>query len=150
MSADADTAIRALFGRLREAHAARDAAALIACYAPDARLFQLAPPLGSRGQDRAAVQRWLDSWDEPVRVLETDSELRIAGDLAVSTGYVRFEGCKGGEDQSLWFRSTTVLVCEGGDWRILHDHSSVPMAMDGTGRAATHLTPEPEPEPWAG
>lgn len=142
MTALADeTAIRALFQRLQAAHAARDADAILACYAPDARLFELAPPLGRRGQHRAELQAWLDSWDEPVRLEEQGSELDIAGDLAVSTGYLHFEGAKGGEDQSLWFRSTSVLRRAPDGWRIVHEHSSVPMAMDGSGRAETGLPP---------
>lgn len=138
----AEADIQALFARLRDAHGARDADGVLACYAVDARLFQLAPPLGTRGQRRDALKAWLDSWDSAVRVHETGSELRVDGDLAVSTGYVRFEGSKGGVDQSLWFRSTTVLERGAGGWCIVHDHSSVPMAMDGSSRAETGLVPE--------
>jgi ketosteroid isomerase-like protein len=142
MTARADeTAIRALFQRLRAAHAERDAEGILACYSPDARLFELAPPLGRRGQERGQLQAWLDSWDKPVRLTDQGSELDIEGDLAVSTGYLRFEGAKAGEDQSLWFRTTSVLRRAPDGWRIVHDHSSVPMAMDGSGRAETGLLP---------
>jgi ketosteroid isomerase-like protein len=136
-----ETAIRALFQRLQDAHAARDAEGILACYASDVRLFGLAPPLGQRGQQGDELKAWLDSWDEPVRMEEQGSELDIEGDLAVSTGYLRFEGTKAGADQTLWFRSTSVLRRGPDGWRIIHDHSSVPMAMDGSGRAETGLPP---------
>lgn len=141
MSRADETEIRGLFGRLQAAHAARDADAILACYAPDARLFDLAPPLGTRGRDKAELQAWLDSWDEPVKLSDSGTELRVDGGLAVSTGYLRLEGTKKGKDESLWFRSTSLLERGADGWRITHDHSSVPMAMDGSGRAETGLSP---------
>jgi len=42
---------------------------------------------------------------------------------------------------SFWFRSTLGLRRLDGEWRIVHEHTSTPFHMDGSGRAATDLQP---------
>jgi ketosteroid isomerase-like protein len=48
-----------------------------------------------------------------------------------------------GERVALWFRATLAVRRIAGAWRIAHIHTSVPMAMDGSGRALADLTPYP-------
>ena len=134
--------IETLFVRMREAHAARDADAIAAAYAPDAVVYDLAPPLGRRGVRRDDVAAWLATWDGPVRIQMQDFDLTIDGDLAFSTALNRMRGRQDGAQQDIWFRATTCLRKAGPDWRIVHDHTSVPFHMDGSERAATDLTPE--------
>lgn len=45
-----------------------------------------------------------------------------------------------GEQTDLWFRQTLCLRKVGGEWRIAHEHDSVPFYMDEA-RAAIDLTP---------
>jgi PhnB protein len=47
----------------------------------------------------------------------------------------------GGQTVSLWMRSTPCFRREADGWRIVHAHTSVPMLMDGTFRAAVDLDP---------
>jgi hypothetical protein len=48
---------------------------------------------------------------------------------------------------ALWFRATLAVRRIAGAWRIAHIHTSVPMAMDGSGRALADLTPDLTPDP---
>ena len=47
----------------------------------------------------------------------------------------------GSTASELWFRTTTVFKHTGGAWRVIHEHQSVPMMMDGSGLAAVDLKP---------
>jgi DNA-binding transcriptional ArsR family regulator len=41
----------------------------------------------------------------------------------------------------VWTRSTLGLKKVDGDWKIMHEHNSAPLYMDGSGRAALDLQP---------
>jgi ketosteroid isomerase-like protein len=73
----AATAVRGVLAALQQAHHAKDAAAIAACYAPGARIADLAPPLMRRGIDAAGLQAWLDGWDAPVELIARDMEVEI-------------------------------------------------------------------------
>lgn len=133
--------LEALFAGLRQAHADRDAAAIADAYAPDAVIYDLAPPLGRRGARREQIAAWLATWDGPVLIDTRDDTLAVDGDLAFTSSYVRMRGRQRGREQDLWFRSTLCLRRTGGRWRIVHDHTSVPFYMDGSYRAAIDLEP---------
>lgn len=62
-------------------------------------------------------------------------------ELAFSSALMRMRGRINGEDQDMWFRATVCLRKMNGQWRIVHDHSSVPFYMDGSYRAAVDLKP---------
>ena len=133
--------IRALFQQLARAHAERDADALVAAYAPDAVIYDLAPPLGHRGMNRDSIATWFAGWEGPIRIDSQDVTLTIEGDLALVSAFNRMRGRQSGEDIDLWFRTTMCLRKTDGRWRIIHDHSSVPFYMDGSYRAAIDLEP---------
>jgi len=143
MTTDRDE-ILALCRRLGQAHYDRDAGAIAACYAPDAVIYSLAPPLGTRGMDRNGTAAWLGTWDGPIHVDARDTALAVAGDLAWMSALNRMRGAKtDGEAVDLWFRTTMCFRKAGNGWRIVHDHASVPFYMDGSYRAAVDLAPEP-------
>ncbi|MGP1395897.1 MAG: YybH family protein [Inquilinaceae bacterium] len=136
-------AIIALCRRLGQAHRDKDADAIAACYAPDAVIYGLAPPLSERGTERDAIAAWLATWDGPIEVDAHDSHLAVAGDLAYVSALNRMRGTKtDGDPVDLWFRTTMCFRKTGNGWRIAHDHSSVPFYMDGSFRAAVDLTPD--------
>ena len=76
------TEIETLLQKLARAHADHDADAIVQAYAPDAVIFDLAPPLGRRGMNRDAVAAWLAGWDGPIQIDAADVTLTIDGDLA--------------------------------------------------------------------
>jgi ketosteroid isomerase-like protein len=69
MSSTTDSAeIEALFQQLAKAHADHDADAIVEAYAPDAVIYDLAPPLGRRGMNRDSVTAWLAGWQGPIQM----------------------------------------------------------------------------------
>jgi uncharacterized protein (TIGR02246 family) len=134
--------IEAVLEKLASAHADHDADAIADSYAPDAVIFDLAPPLGRRGMDRDSVAAWLGSWEGPIQIDSRDVDMAIEGNLAFVSALNRMRGHQGGEDQDIWYRTTLCLRRAGGRWRIVCDHASVPFYMDGSYRAAIDLKPE--------
>ena len=83
MSSTTDSAeIEALFQQLAKAHADHDADAIVEAYAPDAVIYDLAPPLGRRGMNRDSVTAWLAGWQGPIQIDARDVRLTVDGDLA--------------------------------------------------------------------
>jgi len=137
-----EAAIRALIESGNQAHHRRDAAAIAAPYAKDARIFDLAPPLSHHGLDRKELEAWLDTWVGPVDRDSRDFDIAISGDLAFGHGFYRISAeSKAGGHAVFWFRATLCLQRSAGEWRIVHEHTSVPFRMDGSFLAATDLEP---------
>jgi uncharacterized protein (TIGR02246 family) len=141
---DQDDVLRVI--REQEAATARgDAAGIVAAMAEDVVTFDLPPPLQSRGDDARNVEGlegWFGTWETGVTVTLDAPEVIVSGDLAVVWGLSRMQGTKKGAGPvDSWSRRTVVLRRAEGTWRIVHDHGSFPMAMDGSGRALDDLAP---------
>jgi ketosteroid isomerase-like protein len=136
-------AILAVAERIRQAHHDKDAEAIVAEHALDAHLFSLAPPLMHR-PDVEETQKWLNTWRGPVEFSYHHLQIKVSGNLAVASGYVRLAGRKIGAAQPVdfWFRGTLTLERRHGDWQIVHEHHSVPFYMDGSLRPAFDLQPK--------
>jgi ketosteroid isomerase-like protein len=128
-----------------DAIARGDAGASIEPISADAILYDLPPPLlykGEQARDVKGVIAWLATWQSGVAVRLLDPKVIVDGDLAVVFGLSRMTGWKThGEKVDSWSRRTVVLRRSAGNWRIVHDHTSFPMAMDGSNRAVTDLKP---------
>lgn len=128
-----------------EATARGDAAGVVGPMAADVVSYDLPPPLENRGAGPEAVEglnQWFATWEDGVTVRFRNPAVLVDGDLAVAFGLSRMQGTKAGEGPlDNWFRRTVVLQRREGRWRIVHDHSSFPMLMDGSGKAATGLRP---------
>jgi ketosteroid isomerase-like protein len=135
--------ILALLTSLRQAHRDKDVAAIANCYAADAVICDLSPPLAHHGVDVVEKQAWLDSWDGPIELEPRDNMLTIDGDTAFTRGYTRMSGRlkAAGEAISFWLRDTICLKRGHDGWKIVHLHSSVPLYMDGSLRPAFDLQP---------
>jgi ketosteroid isomerase-like protein len=135
--------IRALVETINKAHHNKDAAAIVAPYAQDAVVCDLAPPLSHRGMDLLAKQAWLDSWEGPIERESRDLEITVSGDFAFCHGFYRLDGTPkaAGRPIGFWMRATVCLHREGSTWRIVHEHTSVPFYMDGSLRPAFDLQP---------
>jgi ketosteroid isomerase-like protein len=129
-----------------EATARGDAEAVVAPVGKGYVSFDLPPPLQNRGNVKDGIQglnAWFGTWEDGVTVHLADPTVIVDGGLAVVYGLSRMQGVKKGEGPLVaWNRRTVVLQRRGGKWKIVHEHSSYPMAMDGTGRSMTGLTPE--------
>jgi len=135
--------IRALIETVHKAHHNKDAAAIVAPYARDAVVFNLAPPLSHHGMDLEEKKAWLDSWEGPIDFESSDLNITVNGDFAFCHGFYRLGGTPkaAGRPISFWMRATVCLHRDGGAWRIVHEHTSVPFYMDGSLRPAFDLKP---------
>jgi ketosteroid isomerase-like protein len=93
--------IEALFQQLAQAHADHDADAIVEAYAPDAVIYDLAPPLGRRGMHRDSGAAWLAGWEGPIQIDARDVNLTVDGDLAFVSAFNRMRGRQGGADQDI-------------------------------------------------
>lgn len=135
--------IRAIVESVHRAHHNKDAAAIVAPYAQDAAVFDLAPPLSHRGVNLQEKKAWLDTWEGPIDRESRDFSITVSGDFAFSHGFLRLSGTPkaAGRPISFWMRATVCLLREGDVWRIVHEHTSVPFYMDGSLRPAFDLEP---------
>jgi ketosteroid isomerase-like protein len=135
--------IRALIESVPKMHHNKDAGAIIAPYAPNAVIFNLAPPLSHGGMDLEEKQAWLDTWEGPIERESRDLNITVSGDFAFCHGFYRLGGTPkaAGRPISFWMRATVCLHRDGGAWRIVHEHTSVPFYMDGSLRPAFDLKP---------
>jgi ketosteroid isomerase-like protein len=142
---DEDT-ILALLRQREDAIARGDAEGVIAPLSDDVVLFDLLPPLLYRGpeaKDAEGLRAWFGTWENGVEARLHHPTVMVEADMAVVHGLQRMQGVKRGEgplDQ--WMRMTVVLRRSGGSWRIVHEHLSFPLKMDGSGLAATDLKPD--------
>jgi ketosteroid isomerase-like protein len=138
-----EAAILAVVETLRRSHQNKDAALFAAQFAPDAAIFNLAPPLIHHGVDLKEKQAWLDSWTTPVSIESRDLKVTVSGDFAFCHGYLRMSGTKKGAEGPVdfWMRETLCLERQGSGWQIVHEHTSVPFYMDATLRPAFDLKP---------
>jgi ketosteroid isomerase-like protein len=138
-----ESKIRELLESMHRAHHNKDANGIIAPYAEDAEVFNLAPPLAHSGRDRAEVQAWLDTWATPIEISARNIEVTVTGDFAFAHGFLHMQGTKNGAEspEDFWMRETVCLERRRGSWLIVHEHTSVPFYMDASTRPAFDLRP---------
>jgi ketosteroid isomerase-like protein len=138
-----DADIRALIETVHKARHNKDAAAIVAPYARDAIVFNLAPPLSHHGMDLEEKKAWLDTWEGPIDFVSNDLNITVSGEFAFCHGFYRLGGTPkaAGRPSSFWMRATVCLHRDGGAWSIVHEHTSVPFYMDGSLRPAFDLKP---------
>ena len=139
--ATAEARIQALIDDWANALRAKDAQGVMAHYAADSVTFDLAPPLVST-TDAEGLQAWFSTWRSPLGYEIRDLSVTVDGDAAFAHGLARLSGIKvDGEKAEVWFRLTLCFRKIRGEWKIAHQHESVPFYMDGSFRAAVDLKP---------
>jgi uncharacterized protein (TIGR02246 family) len=135
--------ILALIENMLKSNHVKDARAFAATFAPDATVFNLAPPLVHHGIDLEEKQAWFESWETAVTLESRDLKVTVNGDVAFVHGFLRMAGTKKGAEREVnfWMRETLCLQRVDGDWQIVHEHTSVPFYMDATLRPAFDLQP---------
>ncbi|MFZ7128102.1 MAG: YybH family protein [Desulfobacterales bacterium] len=133
--------IKELIQQLANAHADRNATAIVEAHVQGAVIYDLASPLWNCRMKCDSVAAWLSEWDGAIRIDAQNIKINVKCDLAFATSLNRIQGQKDGGPLELWYRSTICLRKSKGRWRIVHDHSSMPFFMDGSYRAAIGLQP---------
>jgi PhnB protein len=143
-TATTDAKIRKLIDTWTAALHARDVERIMSVYAPDVRVFDLAPPLQQAGAaaHRKNFTEWFRSFRGPVGSDLRDLSIVAGEDVAFCHGLNRISGPRtSGEETSVWVRVTIGLRKAGGAWKVTHEHVSVPFYMDGSYKAAVDLAP---------
>jgi PhnB protein len=137
--------IRSILDDGAKALYAKDVNAMVAHYAEDIIVANLAPPLrneGFEGGNRAVIEQWFDTWIGPINLELRDVHVEVSGNLAFAYGLSHMSGTKrNGDRPDLWTRVTHCFRREHDEWKIVHLHDSVPFYMDGSFHAATDLEP---------
>jgi ketosteroid isomerase-like protein len=133
--------IRGLEARFADAVRAKDLDRIMRIYAPGVRVFDVSPPREYDGIDayRADWGAFLAGAAGPINFTLSDLNVETEGALGWSTNIqsLSWNDAKGAS-HSLVVRVTDVYRKRGGDWRIVHEHVSVPVdLMSGQGDLAS-------------
>ena len=108
---------------------AKDLDGILANHSTDILMFDVPPPVQSRGIE-AYRETWdlFFSWsDDPVVFDIKDIDITAGTDVAFVAALMRCAGTeKDGERIELEFRLTIGLRKIGGQWMVLHEHHSIP------------------------
>ena len=123
----------------------RDIDRIMAVYASGADLtaYDIAPPLEYTGSDayRGSYENFLALFDGPIQVEFRDLRIVAGTDVAFIHTLEHMSGpMTGGEQFDLWMRVTSGLRKINGEWRIEHDHVSIPTDFQ-TGKSVMDLVP---------
>ena len=134
--------IRDLIDQRVNALYAKDAPAVLSALTSDFVGFSLAPPLISTMTDAKAYEAWFATWRGPIGTAVRRLTIAVSGDLGLSHSLNLMTGTSaGGQEVELWYRQTLSFRKVDGQWKIAHEHNSVPFHMDGSFRAAIDLKP---------
>jgi ketosteroid isomerase-like protein len=137
-----ETEIRTLLDGHAAALRAKDPEGVVAHHAADFVQFSLAPPLRWKGANKSGLAAWFSTWNGPLGYERRETSIVSREDIAFCHGFVRLSGTKtDGTHHDIWFRQTIGLKRIDDEWKIVHEHDSVPFYMDGSLRAAVDLKP---------
>lgn len=134
--------IRAVIEKWADSLRTKNAEGVLSHYAPKLVHFSLAPPLLSAVSDAKGLNAWFATWQGPIGYEIRNLRVTVGDDVAFSHSLNRMHGTKmDGTTSDLWFRHTLGLRRINGEWKIAHEHESVPFYMDGSFKAAIDLKP---------
>jgi uncharacterized protein (TIGR02246 family) len=124
-----EAAIQELVEDWARAVRAKDLKGILANHSPEMLMFDVPPPLASKGID-AYRKTWdlFFSWsDDPVAFDFNEMAVTAGNDVAYVTALMRCAGTEtNGERITLEFRLTIGLRKIGGQWTVMHEHHSIP------------------------
>lgn len=132
----AETQIRELLEARTRALASKDAAALAAENAAEVVLFDAVAPFVLRGTDITGRREdWLAAYRTGIGHEIRDLEIAADANLAFCHFLVRTSGTMhDGTEGGMWVRATCCLRRLEGEWKVVHEHASVPFDTE-TGKA---------------
>ncbi|HET7228800.1 MAG TPA: nuclear transport factor 2 family protein [Longimicrobium sp.] len=130
-SAEGEGELRELLaGRVR-AIQAKDVEAVAAQYdEADVVMYNLAPPLQTRGLNRDTIRQWFDSYDGPIGCETADERFFVGDGVAFCHYLYHISGTQtSGSQVNMWVRATLGFRRHDGGWKIVHGHDSDPFDM---------------------
>jgi ketosteroid isomerase-like protein len=133
--ADNRAAIEALENQFVAAVRAKDVDAIMKVYASgsDLFVFDVVPPRQYAGAEayRKDWKSFLDTFKGPMKFTVSDLSIDAGGKMAYSHSIQHVTGTDTkGKPVDFTVRVTDVYRKSGSDWRIVHEHVSVPVNMD--------------------
>lgn len=122
-------AVRALIERWAAAVRREDLTAIRADHDPDILMFDVPPPFLSRGLDAymATWRLFFSGVEKPVSFSFEDIEVTAGSDVAFATAKGKCVNIdRAGRREPLEFRLTMGLRKIDGEWRVMHEHHSLP------------------------
>ncbi|MCR6482315.1 nuclear transport factor 2 family protein [Amycolatopsis sp. OK19-0408] len=110
--------------------AAKDVEALVAQFAEDVALFDALGPVRESGRDaeRARLAAWFDAYRSEIGLRIRDLEVVADGDVGFAHYLFEVRGTMvDGTEVEMWVRSTAGFRRTAAGWKIVHEHSSVPL-----------------------
>lgn len=142
---DDETEVRALIERRADALRTRNSGETLATQTADHVQFPLTAALqhaGPTAMTKAGLDAVFATFAGPIEYEMRDLEVTMGDPVAVSRSLSRISATTtSGDTIAMWFRKTLVFTKVDGRWLISHEHESVPIDADGSGAAATALTP---------
>lgn len=143
-TADLEQELRDLVAERVAAVRAKDTAPLAARMADDVIEYDVLPPLRSAGSQALVegTQAWFDGYATDIDY--TVHELTVAADGELGCCWFLYHVAgtlTAGAEVDMWVRATLCCRRIDGQWRIVHDHESVPFDAD-TGEALIGLAPD--------
>jgi ketosteroid isomerase-like protein len=135
--------IRRMFAAFQDAMRTKDIERIMSFYASDVLAFDIMPPLRFAGIDqyRKPWELGFEMMQGPWDFDQRDLTIEVSGDLAFCHALNHAQGTlKDGESVDSWMRWTCCLRKSEGNWRIVHEHSSVPVDMESD-QAVWNLKP---------
>lgn len=124
--------VRRLLDTWVDAAHEKDVAGLMACYAPSVVAFDLMPPLEITGAD-AYKKNWelaFSMSEGPFGVELRDLEISASDDVAFAHALEHITTTStDGKPVDFWLRMTADFRRIDGAWKIVHEHTSVPIEM---------------------
>ena len=124
-----EAAVRNLIGDWAAAVRAKDLDGILRHHSPEILMFDVPPPLQSKGLD-AYRRTWepFFSWThDPVVFDIVEMSVTCDDDVAFVAAVMRCSGKEtSGEDIDLEFRLTVGLRRIDGQWTVMHEHHSIP------------------------
>jgi PhnB protein len=136
-----ETQIRSVIEDWTAAMRAKDAKRVMSHGTDGLVHFSLAPPLVADENGPYGLEKWFKTWDGPLGYELRDLEIVSGDGVAFSHSLNHLTGTQRGKKADVWFRSTLGFRKIGGEWKIVHEHESVPFLMDGSDKAALDLKP---------
>lgn len=124
-----ETEVRQLVERWASAVRRKDLAGILADHSPDVLMFDVPPPLQSRGiAAYQATWNTFFAWSrDPVVFDLAEMSVTASREVAFVTASARCAGADGRPDSGeLNFRLTIGLRKLGDRWMVLHEHHSIP------------------------
>jgi ketosteroid isomerase-like protein len=120
--------LRRRIEELAQAIRDKDVDRLMAFYARDVVVFDVRPPLNTRGAEayRKNFEAWFALFDGPLGFEFTDLRV-VPGEHSAFCHYLALVvGAKPGHVTGYWVRGTTCFERRDGEWLVTHEHISMP------------------------